>query len=106
MKWLVERITLRGGAFSSPTAGVSLGTAIAIPLDLIGLGGCSLYVDPFATVITGTNADGQASLAVTVPNATAMIGTALEAQWFVPDAQAPHALPLGMSDGLTIVLGI
>jgi len=70
------------------------------------LGSCTLYPRlPGATASTFTSAAGSALLGLALPNASALVGTVLVAQWGV---LAPGGPALGIavaSDGLFVVVG-
>ncbi len=95
-------ITLRGGAPNSPGAWIFLGTPTDLPLAVLGLP-CSLLVNPFTPVTTGTDAFGMASLDLTFANA-GLAGFELEAQWVVPDPSAPYTLSVTLSNAVNIVI--
>lgn len=78
----------------------------ALPFDLsvLGANGCSLLVDINASVGTGANASGDASLTVPLPADPSLSGVYLFAQWIGVDGSVPNRLPIKTTDGLEIAL--
>ena len=96
------------GAAASSNALFLIGTPRATPLDLglIGATGCSLWVDPLASMSTTTSAghpqrgEGTATQGLAIPNTTSLRGAILAAQCAIVDPANGRGLPITMSDGL------
>ncbi len=101
----VIQITLRGAAISTPVAGLAVGHATELPLDFLGLTGCTVYTEPFTTVIVPTDSFGMASISVLIANDPGLFGVAVEFQWMIVDHGAPYSLPLSFSDAMTLIYG-
>ena len=100
------RITLRGGALDLGTSTLFIGRDTPVPLDLIGLTGCTLFTtDIWGEAIVQRDAIGQASLDIPFTNDGAMIGLSFVAQWVTADFTSPFPLPLTFSDRLQLVIG-
>lgn len=99
-------VTLHGASIGAPPVTLAIGNATALPLDVIGGTGCTLYANPFVTIPLVGGANGMASLGVPLPNVGAMAGLEWEMQWFVTDLLAPRALPISASDALRFVIGM
>jgi len=99
-------VTLRGGPSGAASLAVLfLGARVSVPLDPIGLFGCTLLVASAGDTPVATGANGRASVAFALPVDPALIGSAVHGQWLVVDAGAGYALPLALSDGLAAVVG-
>ena len=81
--------------------------AFPLPLSLafIGIPGCSLLVAPDWSFSLTTNAAGNASIGITVPNNTALIGGQYYTQYAFIDAGAPYAIPVPHSNGVAQKIG-
>jgi hypothetical protein len=99
-------VTLRGAAPNSTGNVLFIGSEVAIPLGLIGLAGCSLYVNPFANLAIPTDVNGMAVFDLPLANDPGTVGAAIGFQWVTPDAGAPYTLPLTLSDGLRMTIGL
>ena len=73
------------------------GGSIPLPFDLGG--GCQLLVSPDAARSAVTNAVGDASLPLIIPNQPALIGVNMYFQWVVIDPASPSAFGVTVSEG-------
>lgn len=72
----------------------------ALPLDLIGMPGCMLWVDPVAVLGVAVDAAGDAGHTIAVPvTAAPLVGVGLLTQYFAPIAGA-NALDLATTNGV------
>ena len=99
-------VTLRGAAPNQPGSWLFLGFGTDLPLDVIGLLGCRLYVDPFTNLFAGTDPNGFAEFDVHFGLDPTLAGIPLRAQWVIPDPASPFALPVALSDSLETVLAL
>lgn len=98
-------VTLRGSVPGTAGATLFVGASTNLPLSPIGLTGCTLLVNPLFDVATSTDTDGLAAITIPVANDPAVIGIQFGFQWVLPDLAAPRALPLSLSNGLTVTFG-
>ncbi|MCB9882646.1 MAG: hypothetical protein H6832_12585 [Planctomycetes bacterium] len=98
-------VTLGGALATTPAlliTGVSNTTwgVIPLPLDLTGAGApnCKLLVSFDFTLGTATDASGNATVQLTLPNQTSLVGFQFYQQWAVLDTAA-NALGLAFSNG-------
>lgn len=99
-----ELAVLHLGASNSRWGGVSL----PYPLSSIGGGpGCFVHVSAEGLASTITDGHGSASISITLPVLSAIVGTSLFHAWLVRDPGAPNN-PLGItsSDGARAVIGL
>ncbi len=99
------RLTSSGGPASPSTAHLLLGYEAPLDLGVIGLVGCTRWIEPLDALITSTRAGGRASMALPIPNSPILLGAELGCQWVVFDPAAPRALPLAFSDALEVRFG-
>lgn len=94
---------------------VPLSSAVALvgirsaPVDLTGAGaqpGSNLYVTIIDYVGVPTDALGQGSLTLSVPNTPALCGADLSWQWLQIDPALAFSLPIALSAGLTTRIGL
>ncbi|MCA8940937.1 MAG: FG-GAP repeat protein [Planctomycetes bacterium] len=98
--------TLRGApAFAAATLLYGNPQPVPVPLDIIGLIGCTLYNSPFVNQPAPCDANGRASITIPLSADPGQIGSVREMQWVVADPGAPYALPLSLSDGLELHIG-
>ncbi len=97
------RVGLRGSIVLGPAL-LYVGVPSELPLDSIGLLGCTLYQSPFMSISTTTDAFGMSGFDVAVSNDPANLGLTVEMQWGVWDAAIT---PIGarFSEGLTVEVG-
>ncbi len=103
---LGETVTLRVRAAPFEAPGfVTLGVArSAIPLQSIGMPGCTDWVAELVTVAAPTDFTGSGRLGLAVPDDSGLVGLAVQAQWFVVDPAA-NRLGLVASGGLETRIG-
>lgn len=101
------------GASPATTAGMLLGVTSypsGLDLSVIGVTGCSLFVDPLVTLFGATGpgdaqrGEGAATFPLPIPAQTELVGSVLHVQSFVLDLQSGRATPLTFSNGLSITL--
>ncbi|MCA8943781.1 MAG: FG-GAP repeat protein [Planctomycetes bacterium] len=98
-------VTLRGAAENSSVVWLQIGTEDDVPLDAIGLAGCSLYQAPFVTFRSSTDADGMARFDLGLPNELGWIGLPLTMQWLIADFALGTPFPVATSDALWVSVG-
>lgn len=76
-----------------------------VPLDVIGLIGCTLYVAPYVNLPVPCDANGKADVPVTLTGDVGQIGQTRDVQWVIADPGAPYSLPLTLSDAMELVIG-
>ncbi len=97
------RVSLRG-ALDNGLALLYVGVPSELPLDSVGMIGCTLYQSPFMSVSATTDAHGMAGFDVAVSPNPSSVGLTVEMQWVSWDAAIT---PIGarLSEGLTVVVG-
>ncbi len=93
------------GASPTTMAQLLVGESVDVPLDPIGMTGCSLFVAPFASASTLTDAHGRAAIDLTWPNNPSVIGVPVDLQWASLELTAPHAIPVATSNALATIVG-
>lgn len=96
--------TLRAAA-PTTTAALMLGDPAAIPLDVLGMAGCNLWVSPFATFNRSTDALGRADFDIDLIPISFSVGQSMTCQWIVLDPAAPYALTVSVSDAFEFEIG-
>ena len=79
------------------------GASLPLPLDPVGMPGCSLLTASHADIGTGLDPRGAGSVVIPIPNQPSLAGGEFSAQWFVLD---PAANPLGVaaSEGAVAIM--
>ncbi len=99
-------VLLRGGEPDAALTSLAIGDRTTeLTLGVLGLDGCTLYVDPFVTLGLGADAQGMSELTLLIPLDPSVVGDQLSFQWFSADSGAPGALPLALSDALDVTIG-
>ncbi|MCA8942920.1 MAG: serine hydrolase [Planctomycetes bacterium] len=97
-------LDIHGVSPSSPTFGMIGWPQPATPLDIIGMPGCRLYMNPVITLSGASNAGGDAQFPWQVPDDTSLIGVLLRAQSATIDPMA-NAFGLTLTNALDIHVG-
>ena len=94
-----------GGARPNSTSVLHLGLPAELPLGVIGIPECTLYVLPIVTIPHSTNAGGEAVALLPLSPSVLPTGVLLTTQWIGLDPGA-NALGVQFSDALTFRIGI
>lgn len=102
-------VSLRGAQAYSGFTALLIGPRAAVPLDMVGMLGATLRVQPMISVVVtpvsvAYGPSASADLALTWPDSPALVGVSVEMQWVHEDQWAPNPLRLALTEALTVQL--
>lgn len=90
----------------APAAVLIGGGRLNIPLDAIGMTGCSLHVTQLASIGGLTDSTGRLAIPATIPcSAVGAVGGLLQIQMAVVDFGAAHPLKVVSTNGVEMTIG-